>query len=196
MNKLNDFLLPMESMKDIYGGQISVIELKDIALLKQSYPIAFYTMVNILIDSYVVRNRQCHFLPRPCDILKVVNSPSLKVGEIRWEKAFNDKDRSLSLLKSECIYFIDDDKINILYLYFDKNTASSVRFNWNIYYSLLKEIVRNIELNSNHFNVNSIVIETYNPNVKEILLKLGFKIQSESMVESLLPASKMLLDLF
>lgn len=191
---MNDLLLPMDAMTLFYGDKVSGIKLKETTLLKQSYPIAFYTVVNILIDNKVSSDKKGHYYSSPRDMLAILNPPYLKGSDIRWEKVFTEEVGNQSLLKSECVSFIFYRKVYILYLYFDKKTVSSIKFDWVTYSVLLKSVIDNIKVNAKTLNVNAIVFETYNPNVKKILLEFGFESESETILNCVLPASRMLLN--
>ncbi|WP_299011357.1 hypothetical protein [uncultured Shewanella sp.] len=182
-------------MKRFYGDQILGVKSKEATLLKQSYPIAFYTMVNILIDTQVARDKKRGFLSSAKNMLTILDVPNLKEYDIRWEKVMTEELNYQSLLKSECIFFIFDSKFYILYLYFDKAMAHGIQLGCMTYSLLLKSVIENIKVNAKGLNINTIVCEVYNPNVKKILIDYGFKIESKTVFNYALPATRMLFNI-
>ncbi|MCL1126094.1 hypothetical protein [Shewanella surugensis] len=209
---LKDYFLPVELLTDEYDGHFHCTKNKDVTLLEKDLPLAFYSMVNILVDSIILKNNKSSSIYSIINTLGVANACGMvnymNGGKITWEQVFKDEiDRSKKNLISEIVIFMSNDKIYILYLRFtiyggdlkldsgETTKCIAFKFDFNLacnqYHSLLITLMSKLTIYAKNNQYKEIIVDVYNPNIEKVFSDFGFNVIRKQASEYIMPSSRM-----
>lgn len=202
------YLLPIELLIKEYELDVYCTDSQCLQLLFESLPRAFYSVVNILMESNVKltkpgnNNEVLASLLASGHVSDVIKC--LPSGKVKWERVFSQKiKQGENHLISEIVCISNDEGFYILYLMFFSENISvinngvgvNVKTDANVienrYFILLKKMMLKIIVHVKENQYRHIIVDVYNPHIKKMFYLMGFNEVSKVIQDYVMPSSRM-----